>query len=410
MFSGMRVKRETILGVCIAATVAACATHPAPQPGSTSATCNDPPAGGSTNIETPGNPFQALPSADGCWVFVSLSSGTFGSPTGIGVYRRAGGRLQLARTVGVQGGATGMTITHGGALLVVAAGPRVAFLDVSRLTSGRGDPVLGYLIDGRPAGRIYANTTPDDRLLFVADERAQTISVIDLPRARATGFSNAATIGHIPTGGAPIALALSPDAKWMYATSQVAPANYQWPIECKREGSPTNDPTPVVPQGAIHIIDVERAKTDPAAAVVGSVPAGCSAVRLVLSPSGSRAYVSARNSNMLLVFDVAKLHSDPAHARIGAVPVGSSPVGIAVVDGGRKVIVTNSNRFAGGADDHQSLTVIDAAKAESGAGAAAITGSIPAGAFPREMRVTPDGKTLILTNFGSRTIQLIDVR
>jgi DNA-binding beta-propeller fold protein YncE len=163
----------------------------------------------------------------------------------------------------------------------------------------------------------------------------------------------------------------------------------------------------VNPQGAIHIVDAEKAKTDPANAIVGNVPAGCSAVRLVLSPSGDRAYVTARNSNMLLAFDVAKLRADPTHALIGRVPVGSSPVGIAVVNGGRQVIVTNSNRFAGSADDHQNLTVIDASRIASGAGA--IIGSIPAGAFPREMRVTSDGRTLILTNFGSRTIEMIDL-
>jgi len=51
--------------------------------------------------------------------------------------------------------------------------------------------------------------------------------------------------------------------------------------------------------------------------------------------------------------------------------------------------------------------VIDASKVDQGA--AAIIGSIPAGAFPREMRVTSDGRTLILTNFGSRTVQMIDL-
>jgi YVTN family beta-propeller protein len=150
-----------------------------------------------------------------------------------------------------------------------------------------------------------------------------------------------------------------------------------------------------------------RAKVDPEHSVVGSVPAGCSAVRLVLSPSGDRAYVTARNSNALLVFDTRKLLADPTNARLARIPMGSAPVGVAVVNGGRQVIVTNSNRFAGNADDRQSLTVIDASRIA--AGAAAIVGSIPAGAFPREMRVTADGRTLILTNFGSRTIQMIDL-
>jgi DNA-binding beta-propeller fold protein YncE len=117
--------------------------------------------------------------------------------------------------------------------------------------------------------------------------------------------------------------------------------------------------------------------------------------------------VTARNSNALLVFDTDKLRSDPGHARIASIPVGTAPVGIAVVDSGRKVIVTNSNRFAGSSNDHQTLTVVDATKVESGAGA--IVGSLPAGAFPREMRVTSDGTTLIVTNFASNSVEIIDL-
>jgi len=78
-----------------------------------------------------------------------------------------------------------------------------------------------------------------------------------------------------------------------------------------------------------------------------------------------------------------------------------------VVDSGRKVVVTNSNRFAGSSNDRQTLTVIDATKI--GSDENAILGSIPAGAFPREMRVTFDGTTLIVTNFASSSIETIDL-
>jgi DNA-binding beta-propeller fold protein YncE len=230
---------------------------------------------------------------------------------------------------------------------------------------------------------------------------------MDLARARATGFNASATVGKIPTGAAPIALTFSPDQKLVYITSERAPDSFGWPIECKREANnAANDVTPVNPPGAIHVVDVGRAKVDAAHAIIANVPAGCSAVRLVLSPDGERVYVTARNSNSLLAFDARKLTADPQHALVGRVPVGTSPVGVAVVNDGRRVIVTNSNRFAGASDD-QSLTVIDAAKVA--AGASAVIGSIPAGAFPRELRVSADGRTLFLTNFGSRTIQMIDL-
>jgi DNA-binding beta-propeller fold protein YncE len=88
--------------------------------------------------------------------------------------------------------------------------------------------------------------------------------------------------------------------------------------------------------------------------------------------------------------------------------VGTAPVGVGVIEDGRKVVVTNSNRFVGGADDRQTLVVINASKVV--AGAAAILGTIPAGGFPREIRLTPDKVTLLLTNFTSRTLELINLQ
>jgi hypothetical protein len=51
--------------------------------------------------------------------------------------------------------------------------------------------------------------------------------------------------------------------------------------------------------------------------------------------------------------------------------------------------------------------VIDAAKVSSGAGA--VVGTIPAGAFPRELRLTSDLRTLLLTNFTSSSLEIIDL-
>jgi hypothetical protein len=51
--------------------------------------------------------------------------------------------------------------------------------------------------------------------------------------------------------------------------------------------------------------------------------------------------------------------------------------------------------------------VLDASKIASGSGA--VMGTIPAGAFPRELRVTADGRTLLLTNFASRSLQVVDL-
>jgi len=398
----------TARGTAIAFVLAASSTA-RPAAAQQPAGCNGPPTEPVTFVDVPGSPFQALPSADGCWIFVSMPGGPARGQAKIGVLRRAAGKVTVERTMPIQGNPTGMVLTHDGRTLIVADGPRLAFVDVDKLVKTRRDAVLGYLDEPAPngrLGRIYANVTHDDKTLFVADENAQTISVVDLEKIRSSHFHASSIVGKIPTGMLPIALAFSPDEKLLYTTSQWAPAPLNWPAECKREGA-TTDTTSVNPQGAILIVDVERARTDPAHSLIGAVPAGCSAVRLALSPSGDRAYVTARNSNALLVFDTDKLRSDPGHARIASIPVGTAPVGVAVVDSGRKVIVTNSNRFAGSSNDHQTLTVVDATKVESGAGA--IVGSLPAGAFPREMRVTSDGTTLIVTNFASNSVEIIDL-
>jgi DNA-binding beta-propeller fold protein YncE len=387
------------LGFCLAISGAALAqSRPS---------CGDLPVQPITIVDVPGNPFQALPTSDGCWVFVSLPSTTLGFPSGVGLMKRLGGRLTMERVVPVPGGATGMALTHDDKMLIVAAGRRVAFIDAHAFIAGRRNPVLGYLDEPGVMGRVYANVSPDDAYAFIADERSQTISVIDLAKARNTQFRPSAVVGKIPTGTAPIALTLSADGTLMFATSQRAPDALHWPIACKREGGAPTDTTPVSPQGAIHVIDVAKTKTDAASAVIHSVPAGCSPVRLVLSPTGDRAYVSARNSNALLVFDTRKLRDDPTNALLGRVPLGTAPVGVAVIDSGRKIVVTNSNRFAADSSDRQTLNVVDASKIASGADA--VIGVIPAGAFPREMRVTSDGRVLLLTNFGSRSVQMIDL-
>jgi DNA-binding beta-propeller fold protein YncE len=356
-------------------------------------------------VPVPEHPFQALPSADGCWLFVSMASDESSAKDAIAVLHREGGSAKQVRTVPLEAQPAGMALTHDGALLVVAAGDSVFFLDTARLTSNADHPIVGRLSDGSGSGSIYANVTADDRFLFVSDERAQSITVIDLARARASGFGAGAIVGRIPVGRAPIALTFSPDGRTLYTTSELAPNTWIWPTECTPEGRMAGAGR-IFPAGALIVVDVARAETDPAHAVVARIPAGCSPVRLAISPLGDRAYVTARNSNAVLVFDTAKLVADSAHARVASLPVGPAPVGVAVAEAGRPiVIVANSNRFGGGASDTQRLTVLDAA----GNGSAAVLGSIPAGGFPRELRLTDGGRTLVVTNFNSKSVELVDL-
>ncbi|HEY1758948.1 MAG TPA: hypothetical protein VGG72_26480 [Bryobacteraceae bacterium] len=368
-----------------------------------SSDCNERSAEPSVTVGLPASPFAVTSSADGCWVFVSLMA----PKPGVQVLKRSGGSLKLAQFVGLKGQVSGITMTHDGKLVIATStsDPEgVVFLDAQRLISGDAKPILGSFEAGRE--NIYANVTADDKLLFVSEEAERAITVIDLERARANGYKADSIVGKIPVGNAPIGLRFSPDGKWLYTTSQGATPDWKWPKACKPEGQNPATAQIVNPEGAVVVIDVARSKTEPAQAVVARVPAGCSPVRMAISPGGDRIYVTARNSNAVVAFDTAKLLTDAEHSRIGEAPVGSAPVPIAVVDEGKKVVAGNSNRFARN-NDPQSLVVLDAGKIKDGVDAT--RGMIPAGAFPREMSVSADGRTLFLTNFGSNSLQMMDV-
>ena len=344
--------------------------------------CNAPARDAVVTVDAPGNPFQALPSLDGCWVYVSITRGANAS-SGIALYKRSLGALVFVRERPIAGSPAGMALTSDGKLPVVADNDRVAFIDTDRLVAGRSDAVVGYLVDSGAKGRVYANVTADDKYALIADENTATVSVIDLDKARATRFAVTSTVGRIPTGAAPIALTFSPmESSSSSRASGLRRTTGGRPSASARGTLGRTTSCRWSTQGVVHVVDVDRAKVDPPHAIIANAPAGCSPVRLALSPDGERAYVTARNSNSLMVFDTRKLRADPQHALVGQVPVGSAPVGVAVsVNGGRQVIVTNSNRFAGSANDSQSLTIVDATKVA--AGASAVVGSIPAGAFPR---------------------------
>jgi DNA-binding beta-propeller fold protein YncE len=367
--------------------------------------CNQPAAEPIAWVNLPGaHAFQALPSNDGCWIFVSLApedvAATAANPAAqIAIFARKAGRISLSRVVRVGGNPSGMALTHDGQVLVVADGNRVGFFDTARLVSGKLNPVLGYWNDDvQFPGRVYVTVTSDDAYLFVSDEFADTITVINLARAKASRFAVTATVGRIPVGDSPIAITLSRDEKYLFVTSESMPLSSGWPPECQPD---------MKPQGAVFVVDVATAKSDPAHSVVATVRAGCEPVRLVLSPPGDVAYVSARGDDSLLAFNTTKLVQDPTRALIGKVPTGTSPIGIAVIDNGNKVVVANSNRFGGSQSAHQSLSVIDANRI--GAGSATILGSIPAGAFPREMSLSSDLHTLFVVNVNSRALEIIDL-
>jgi DNA-binding beta-propeller fold protein YncE len=334
----------------------------------------------------PGTPFGVVVTADGRWSFVSLTSA--GS---VGVFRIGRPALpSLVRRVDTSGQPLGEALTPGGRYLLAAdGGDGAVVINVSRAESGGTDAVLGTLGSGSAGGAIEVAVSPDGRFAFVSLEDSASIAVFNLQQGLTNGFGRSDLVGMIPVGIAPVGLAVSPDGRWLYATSELAGGG-------SRSGG----------QGTLTVISLDRAETDPAGSVVSTVDAGCSPVRVITSADGGVVWVTARGSDRLLAFSAARLSTNPAHSLLASVEVGEAPVGLALVDSGTRIVVADSNRF-GAPNATSSLAVVSAPAAL--AGSPSLIGYLPAGGFPREMALEPDGKTLLVTNFSSQQLEAVGV-
>jgi DNA-binding beta-propeller fold protein YncE len=250
--------------------------------------------------------------ASGSWAFAALNS-----LSAVAVLRGdAAGHWSRVRTIRLrgQGGrpiGLGEALTPDGRYLLVAGGDGASVLSVARAEAGSQDPVVGTLSDPYATGAIEVTVSRDGRYAFVSMEGSQAIAVFRLHQALTSGFGSEDLAGQIPTGLAPVGLAVSPDGKWLYATSELAPVASQAPPQTAPAGSPApagpsaSPPTPAsAPSsgaassagsgssppaysgGSVQVMSMARAETSPATSVVTAVLAGCNPVRVVVSADG----------------------------------------------------------------------------------------------------------------------------
>jgi DNA-binding beta-propeller fold protein YncE len=346
----------------------------------------------------PPGPFGVITSPDGRWVFVS-------DTLGVTVLRAAapGSSPEVVRSVSLPGGqGLGEALTPDGRYLLVAASSDTAVLNVADLESGSPHAVVGALPGGAGgAGGIEVATSANGQFVFTSQEDTAAVEVSNLSRALSAGFSAAGvTVGRVPVSPAPVGEAVSPDGHWLYVTSELS-SSAPLPGPATRQRCPGDLDAAA---GDVRAIDIATAEHDPPVAVRSVAAAGSSPVRVALSPDARLAWVTARGSDALLGFATSRLTSS-APALVADVAVGSAPVGVILVDGGRLAVVADSNRFGGrGA---QWLSVVNLRDALLGK--PALAGQIPAGTFPRQFALSPDGSTLYVTNFDSSQLETIDV-
>jgi len=156
----------------------------------------------------------------------------------------------------------------------------------------------------------------------------------------------------------------------------------------------------------LSVIDVNTLRTNPSQALITQTNAGCEPVRIILSSNGKIVWVTAKESNHLLAFDAGKLATHPDEALLASVQVGTSPVGLAFARHESLILTANSNRFQL-ANTTSNLSVVDVRAALRGK--LAVLGEIPTGMFPSEFARNPDGKTILVSDYGSREVPAIDV-
>jgi DNA-binding beta-propeller fold protein YncE len=241
-------------------------------------------------------------------------------------------------------------------------------------------PLGSFVSKGQ--GAIEAAYSPDGAFVFVTLESSDQMAVFKLKKGESKGFGLSDLIGYVPLGIAPVGMAISPNGRYLYATSEAA--------------------TAADSEGTLSTIDLHRAEQDPSRSVVSTVWAGCSPVRVVASRS--TVYVTARGSDDLIEFSAPGLVSNPSSAKVGQAQVGESPVGLALVNHNKRIVVADSNRFTvGGATSN--LAVVST----SNNGSLSLLGYVSAGGFPRDMTVSPNGQFLIVSDFDSGDIEELAV-
>jgi DNA-binding beta-propeller fold protein YncE len=336
-------------------------------------------------LSLPGNPDGVATTPDGRTSFVAIQTGV----PRIAVIDNGSSGERLLRTVVVPAYASGMKVTPDGRYVLGAAGRGAVVLDVAAARSGVGRSLLGSLaapagVAGAGPGAAEIAVSPDSRHAFVTLEGAGVVAVFNLDAAISKGFGAEGFLGSIPVGAGALGITVSPDGDWLYEVSESA------------GGRSADD------RGALNVIDLKRAVSDPPRSVIATAAAACAPVRVAVSAAGTAVWVTAKDGNALLGFSAAALRSDPAHALVSVTRVGEQPLGLAVADGGRMVLVADSNLF-NSRRARSEVSVIDTAAS----GKPTLLGSIPAGKLADAISVPATGDGALVTNSDSQQLETL---
>lgn len=201
----------------------------------------------------------------------------------------------------------------------------------------------------------------------------------------------------VPLGGAPRAVALSPDGLFAYVANFSADsvAVLETPGNTVVETMPVGDLTQFIrmsPDGNVAYAtnsnsDNMSVISTASNTVIETVDVGTFPLGIAFTPDGAFAYVVAGPGDSVSVVSTA------THTVVDRIGVGNGPIDAAVTPDGSTVYVTSNN-----ADN---LTIISTATNT-------VVGTVPVGGGPVSIAITPDGSAAFVTNEDDDTVSRID--
>ena len=381
----------------------------------------------STDVPVSGHAFSAIPVGSNVLVSVTNNGSAGSQATGVDVYDAASPTQLSLRCIQPISPATalGLAPTPNGASLAVAAeASGVDVLDLGAVTGAcnSSETLIPQMTGSSDPGTFDLAITADGRYAFVANEYgviAQdstgadipgNIAVVALSYDESGKVASGKVLGQFSTGGGDIAgVSLSPDGMRLYVTSEVAqpgPTVSATANTTLAHGGCTQAAgSPATTYGLLSVVDVARAEATPSsAAIIATVAAGCSPVRIVETRDDQVIWVAARGDNNVLAFSTHRLESDPDDALLGYGNTGgTAPVGLQLFHNQQLLAVANSNRFA--SPDIGNMTIMNAVPVNP-----TVLTTVAATYFPRNLSVASDDATLYLTDYDGGKVQIISTQ
>jgi len=283
---------------------------------------------------------------------------------------------------------------------------------------------------GQPVNVVLS---PDRRLAYVVNHsgsvttkaaadfqhgHAGTVTVLNVAKALdpANNMTLNAVEAIIPTGNfGPVGLAVTADGKYALVSGSEG--------DGPEDGGRVITVVDLTTRKALHHLELAfgnpgfACPPNPIPHAGPNAAFGCftNTNGIVISPRhGGVLFTANGGTHDVSVIDVAKTLANAPGAEIGRIPVGTGPWGIAVSPDGAWIATANRESARVDAEGNN-VSIIDVDKAVAGAKDAEAarfivgTNNPSAASRPFGVAFTPDGKTLLVSNFRANNLSFVDV-